>query len=144
MCRRSSWLCFFDSNSIIVHGDLNPIMVSSRHMFNPVYQLTWINVGGGCYRVVSEHGSPLGLAGQCVGHAFISVAYVFSMLVVYMNCEVIVCILCHRDDVDCYDDNVLAKIELEMQISKRDCNTRLKVIADHHTSIVCLACRYFV
>ena len=34
--------------------------------------------------MVSEHGSTLGLDGQCVGHDFMLVAYVFSMLVVYM------------------------------------------------------------
>ena len=36
--------------------------------------------------MVLEHGSTLGLDGQCVGHAFMLVAYVFSMLVVYMCC----------------------------------------------------------
>ena len=34
--------------------------------------------------MVSEHGSTLGINGRCVGHAFILVAYVFSMVVVYM------------------------------------------------------------
>ena len=34
--------------------------------------------------MVSEHGSTLGLDGSCVGHAFLLVAYVFSILVVYM------------------------------------------------------------
>lgn len=34
--------------------------------------------------MVSEHGSPLGLDGWCVGHAYILVAYVSFMLVVYV------------------------------------------------------------
>jgi len=35
--------------------------------------VAWVDVGGGCYRVVSEHGSPLALDGLCVGHACMSV-----------------------------------------------------------------------
>ena len=31
-----------------------------------------------------EHGSPVRLDGQCVGNAFMSVAYVFLMLVVHV------------------------------------------------------------
>ena len=53
------------------------IIVTPRHMFTPLDWLTWVNVGGGCYRVISEHGSPLGLDGRCVGHEFMSGAYVF-------------------------------------------------------------------
>ena len=34
--------------------------------------------------MVSEHGSPLGLDGWCVGHAFILGVYVFSMVMVYV------------------------------------------------------------
>ena len=34
--------------------------------------------------MVSEHGSTLRLDGKCVYHAFMLVAYVFSILVVYM------------------------------------------------------------
>ena len=34
--------------------------------------------------MVLEHGSPLGLDGQCVGHALMSVSYVFSMIVFYV------------------------------------------------------------
>jgi len=33
--------------------------------------------------VVSEHGSPLGLDGRCLGHAYMSVAYILLMLVIY-------------------------------------------------------------
>ena len=33
--------------------------------------------------MVLEHGSPLGLDGQCVGHAFMLVTYVFLILVAY-------------------------------------------------------------
>jgi len=35
------------------------------------------------YRVVSEPSSPLGLDGECVGHAYMSIAYVFFMFVDY-------------------------------------------------------------
>ena len=48
------------------------------------WSITWVDVGRGFYRVVSERGSTLGLDGWCVGHAFMLVAYVFSMLVFYM------------------------------------------------------------
>ena len=34
--------------------------------------------------MVSEHGSPLRLDGFCGGHAFMTVAYVFVMLVVHV------------------------------------------------------------
>ena len=44
----------------------------------------WVDAGGRCYGVVSEHGSPLRLDGQCVGHPFILVVYVFLMLVVHV------------------------------------------------------------
>jgi len=35
-------------------------------MFTPVDQLAWINLGGGGYKVVPEHGSPHGLDGRNV------------------------------------------------------------------------------
>ena len=38
--------------------------------------------------MVSEHGSPLGLDGWCVGHAFMSVAYMCSLCLWFM------CLLC--------------------------------------------------
>ena len=41
-------------------------------------------MGGGFYRVVSKHGSPLRLDGLCVRYAFMLVAYVFLMLVVHV------------------------------------------------------------
>ena len=65
MNRRSYWLCFVSSTSLTVHGELNHIIVASRHMFTLKDWLTWVNVGRGCYRVISEHGSPLGLDGRC-------------------------------------------------------------------------------
>ncbi len=77
-------MCYVGSTSLTIHGELNQIIVASHHMFTPVEWLTWVNVGGGCYRVVSEHGSPLGLNGRCIGHEYMSVAYVFFMLVVYV------------------------------------------------------------
>ena len=42
------------------------------------------DLGRGYYILVSEHGSTLRLDGQCVDHAFMLVAYVLSMLVIYM------------------------------------------------------------
>ena len=35
-------------------------------MFTLVGMVTWVDVGGGCYRVVSDHGSDLRLDGWCV------------------------------------------------------------------------------
>ena len=55
-------LCHF--TSLTIHGELNQIVVAYRHMFTLVDWLTWVNMGGGCYRVASEHGSTLGLDGQ--------------------------------------------------------------------------------
>jgi len=55
---------------------------SLSHVY-PNWLVTWVDVGGGCYKVVSDHGSPLGLDGQCVGHAFMSVAYVLFLQVIY-------------------------------------------------------------
>jgi len=51
MCKRSDWLCLVGSTSLTVHGELNQIVVAARHMFTPIDWLTWINVGGGCYRI---------------------------------------------------------------------------------------------
>jgi len=34
--------------------------------------------------VLSEHGSPLGLDGRCVGHAYMLVAYVLFIFVLYV------------------------------------------------------------
>ena len=48
------------------------------------WPVTWVDLGGGCYRVVSKHGSPLRLDGLCLGHAFMSVAHVLIILMVYM------------------------------------------------------------
>jgi len=59
MCGRLEWLCFVGSTSLIVHGDLNHIILASCHMFTPTHWLTWVNVGGGCYKVVSKHVSHL-------------------------------------------------------------------------------------
>ena len=41
------------------------IILASHLMFTPVGMVTWVDVGGGCYRVVSDHDSPLELDGQC-------------------------------------------------------------------------------
>lgn len=55
-----------DSTSFISNRRLNIIIVASRLMFTPIGMVTWVDVGRGCYRVVSEHGSTLKLDGQCV------------------------------------------------------------------------------
>jgi len=39
------------------------IIAASCLMFTPFSMVTWVDVGGGCYRVVSEHGSTLRLDG---------------------------------------------------------------------------------
>jgi len=46
--------------------------------------VTWVDVGGGRYILVSKHGSPLELDGLCVGHVFMSVERVLIILVVYV------------------------------------------------------------
>ena len=58
MCDVSS-----DFTSLRSHRRLNLIIVASHLMFTPVGMVTWVDVGGGCYRVVSEHGSTVGLDG---------------------------------------------------------------------------------
>jgi len=47
----------------------------SLHVY-PDWLVALVDVGGGCYRVVSKHGSPLRLDGLRVGHACKSVACV--------------------------------------------------------------------
>jgi len=42
----------------------------------PSWLVAWVDVEGGYYRVVSEHGSPLRLDGLCFGHACMSVSCV--------------------------------------------------------------------
>jgi len=54
MCERSIWFCFASSTSLYVHGELNHIIVASRHMFTPLDHLTWVNVEGGCYIYASH------------------------------------------------------------------------------------------
>ena len=39
------------------------IIAASCLMFTPVGMVTWMDVGGGCYRAVLEHGSTLRLMG---------------------------------------------------------------------------------
>ena len=56
----------------------------SSHVY-PDWPVSSIDVGGGCYRVVSEHGSLLRLDEQCAFHALMLVAYVLLMLVVYVH-----------------------------------------------------------
>jgi len=60
---RSYLLGFVNSTSSTIHGDLNPIIVASHHMFTPSNWLTCVNKRGGYYRVVLDHGSPLRLDG---------------------------------------------------------------------------------
>jgi len=77
-------LCGVISTSLTIHGELNNIIVASHYMFTPTKELTWVNVGGGCYTVVSKHGSPFGLDGWCGGHTFMSSACVFLIHVLYL------------------------------------------------------------
>jgi len=48
--------------------------------FYPSWPVAWVDIGGGCYKVVSEHSSPLILDGLCFGHACMSVSCVSLML----------------------------------------------------------------
>lgn len=57
-------MCWVSSTSLTIHGVLNKIVVASHQMFTPTDQLTWVNVGGGYYRVVSDQVS-FSLGGVC-------------------------------------------------------------------------------
>jgi len=74
----SNWSCHVDFTSLNVHGELNHIILTLRHMFIPVDLLAWVNVEGGCYRVVSENGSIL------VGWCLVSVLLAWICFNVYM------------------------------------------------------------
>jgi len=58
-------LCFcrFHFLKVTYEVEFNHSSLSS-HVY-PIWLVTWVDVGVGCYRVVSEHGSPLELDGQC-------------------------------------------------------------------------------
>lgn len=89
-CRRPSFLCSVGSTSLTIPRDLNKIVVASRHMFTLTDWLTWVNVGGGCYRLVSEHGSPLLLDGllMLVMHScrlHMRCLYLWSMSLLHMH-----------------------------------------------------------
>lgn len=84
MCGRSKWFCFGGSTSLTVHGELNRLIVSSHHMFTPTDWLTWLNVGGGCYKMVPEHSSTLGLDGLNV--------------FVMHACRLYMCLMCMHGD----------------------------------------------
>ena len=49
MCGRLVSIIFVTSTSLIIHGELNHIIMAPCHMFTPVERLAWENVGGGCY-----------------------------------------------------------------------------------------------
>ena len=68
-----------DSASLRSHRRSSLIIVTSHLIFISVGMVTWVDVGGGCYRVVSNHGSPLGQDGWCL----------LAMLV----CQLHVCLL---------------------------------------------------
>jgi len=46
--------------------------------------VTWVDVGGRCYKVVSEHGSSLLLHGLCVGHPCMSFMCVSLILALHV------------------------------------------------------------
>ena len=71
-----------DSTSLRLPRRLNLIIVASHLMFTLVGMVTWVDVGGGCYRVVLEHGCAL--LGLCVDHDFMLIAYV--SLYMYSMC----------------------------------------------------------
>ena len=69
----------------------------------PNWSVTWVDVGREYYKVISEHGSTLGLDGRCVGHDFVdflcvSYTYVY-VFVASMLCFPLWKWCCHwRDD----------------------------------------------
>ena len=61
------------------------IIVASRLMFTPVGMVTWVDVGGGCYRVVSKNGSNLRLNGlnvcwSCMHVSCMCVSYTYILV----------------------------------------------------------------
>ena len=58
---RLVWFWIINSTLLIVLGELIHIIVTLHHIFTPVDRLYYVNVGAGCYRVVLECGSLLGL-----------------------------------------------------------------------------------
>jgi len=93
MCGRSEWFCFVRCISLTIHGELNHIIAASRHMFSPMDWLNWVNLGGGYYKVVSEHGSPLGLDNRCVlvMHVSVYMFYEYIGMVIIVMHETMVC-----------------------------------------------------
>lgn len=65
------WFHFLNMTSKVesYHSDL------SSHVYHG-WPISWVDVGGGHYRVVSEHGSPLRLDALYFDHACISVSCV--------------------------------------------------------------------
>jgi len=62
------------------------IIVSSHIMFTMIGMVTWVDVGGGCYIVVSKHGSTLGLDGfnvLCMSASCVSPTLAFHVLVAF-------------------------------------------------------------
>ena len=72
---------------------LNHIIVASRHMFTLFGWFLGLMSEEGGYRVVSEHGSPLGLDGRnmVVMHACRLNMHLLCVFVVYVD----VCMHCH-------------------------------------------------
>jgi len=81
-----------DSTFLSSHRRSNLIIVASHLMFTPIGMVTWVDVGGGCYRVVSEHGSTLRLDGQCV---LVMHAYQLHMCLLHLH---FMCLLHLVDD----------------------------------------------
>ena len=68
-----------DSTSLRLSRRLNHIILTIRHFFTSVDRLTWVNVGGGCYRVVSGHGSPFRLDGENITIMHACFLYMFLL-----------------------------------------------------------------
>jgi len=64
-------------------------------MFTLVDRLAWVNVGGGCYRVILELGSPLGLDGRNVLDMHTCQLHMRSLFLWFM------CLLC-RHGCSCF------------------------------------------
>ena len=73
-------VCFHRFHFLSVTEEAESYHSSLLSHVYPSWLVTWVSVRGGCYRVVSDDGSPLGLNRQCIRHAFMSLAHVFSSL----------------------------------------------------------------
>ena len=77
-------LCFHQFHFPKVTWEVESNHSSFFSYIYPNWPVNWVDVVGGCYGVVLEHGSPIRLDGQCVGHLFMLFSFVLIVLMVYV------------------------------------------------------------